>query len=248
MVRAALGAGVAGVAVAGAPPLAAATLAGLALPLDAVDGWVARRTRTASAFGARFDMEVDAALILVLSVLLVRPLGAWVLAAGLLRYAFGAAGLALPWLTAPLPPRRSRKVVAAVQGVVLAVAVAGVLPRPFSAGLVAAALAALLWSFGRDVAVLAVAAGVGPNAVRNRSRKASIGQTGAWLEGRSPLLQPQPEILSSTLASRATMVTGTSRLAPSPLTTDAGWWSPSATTTRSSSRWCSTKETSWSME
>ena len=43
-------------------------LAVAALALDAVDGWVARRTRTASAFGARFDGEVDAFLILVLSV------------------------------------------------------------------------------------------------------------------------------------------------------------------------------------
>ena len=40
----------------------------VALLLDAVDGRVARRTGTASAFGARFDMEVDAFLILVLSV------------------------------------------------------------------------------------------------------------------------------------------------------------------------------------
>ena len=36
--------------------------------LDAVDGQVARRTGTVSALGARFDMEVDAFLILVLSV------------------------------------------------------------------------------------------------------------------------------------------------------------------------------------
>ena len=35
--------------------------------LDLVDGWVARRTGTASPFGARFDLETDAALILVLS-------------------------------------------------------------------------------------------------------------------------------------------------------------------------------------
>ena len=39
-----------------------------ALALDGVDGQVARRTGTASELGARFDMEVDAFLILVLSV------------------------------------------------------------------------------------------------------------------------------------------------------------------------------------
>ena len=39
----------------------------VALALDWVDGQVARRTGTCSAFGARFDMETDAFLILVLS-------------------------------------------------------------------------------------------------------------------------------------------------------------------------------------
>ena len=41
----------------------------VALVLDWVDGQVARRTHAESAFGARFDMEVDAFLILVLSTL-----------------------------------------------------------------------------------------------------------------------------------------------------------------------------------
>ena len=44
------------------------TLAAVALALDAADGWMARRTGTASALGARFDGEVDAFLILALSV------------------------------------------------------------------------------------------------------------------------------------------------------------------------------------
>ena len=62
--------------------------------LDGVDGWLARRHRIASAFGARFDMEIDALLILALSVLAWRheKAGAWVVASGLLRYAFVAAG------------------------------------------------------------------------------------------------------------------------------------------------------------
>ena len=126
------------------------TLTVCALLLDAVDGQVARRSRTASAFGARFDMEVDAFLLLVLSLLLVEPLGGWALAVGAMRYGFVALGLALPWLTAALPARFSRKVVAAVQGVVLVVAVAGVLPQDAAAAAVAAALAALCWSFGLD--------------------------------------------------------------------------------------------------
>ena len=43
-------------------------MATVALLLDAVDGQVARRTNTVSALGARFDMETDAFLVLVLSV------------------------------------------------------------------------------------------------------------------------------------------------------------------------------------
>ncbi len=37
--------------------------------LDGVDGWLARRHQIASSFGARFDMEIDALLILVLAIL-----------------------------------------------------------------------------------------------------------------------------------------------------------------------------------
>ena len=62
------------------------TLAGVALVLDAVDGNVARRTATASAFGARFDMEVDAFIILTLSVFVAPAYGAWVLTIGAMRY------------------------------------------------------------------------------------------------------------------------------------------------------------------
>jgi phosphatidylglycerophosphate synthase len=222
LVRAVLTAGVAGLAAVavgtGRPVPAAALLAAVALPLDAVDGWVARRTGTASAAGARFDMETDAALVLALAVLLAGSLGAWVLVAGLLRYAFGLAGLALPWLSAPLPPRRSRKVVAAVQGVVLTVAVADLLPRAVVVPAVVVALVALVWSFGRDVAWLAAArpaaSTVEPKAVRNRSRKASIPHTGASGAGRRPSSQPQLATRPNTDGSLATIVTGTSRLAP----------------------------------
>jgi phosphatidylglycerophosphate synthase len=126
-----------------------------ALLLDAVDGKVARRTGTVSAFGARFDMEVDAFLILVLSALLAGSIGPWVLAIGAMRYAFVLVGWRARWLTAPLPPRTSRKVVAAVQGVALLVAVAGVLPAGLTAAVLALALALLVWSFARDIHWLA---------------------------------------------------------------------------------------------
>ncbi|MFG2141454.1 CDP-alcohol phosphatidyltransferase family protein [Streptomyces sp. NPDC048650] len=129
-------------------------LATVALILDAVDGQVARRTGTATALGARFDMEVDAFLILVLSVYVALPLGAWVLLIGLMRYAFVAASWVLPWLRGGLPHSMARKAVAALQGIALVVAGAGIVPPAWSLLAVGAALALLVWSFGRDVAWL----------------------------------------------------------------------------------------------
>jgi len=131
--------------------LVLAALASVALVLDAVDGHVARRTGTSSALGARFDMEVDAFLILVLSVYVSLSLGVWVLAIGVMRYAFVAAAWVMPWLSAPLPRSYARKTVAALQGVVLVVVGAGVIPDLLSVVAVALALASLVWSFGRDI-------------------------------------------------------------------------------------------------
>ena len=71
-------------------------LTSLALVLDAVDGRVARGTETVSALGGRFDMEVDAFLIFVLSVYVAQSVGVWVLALGAARYVFVAAGWLLP--------------------------------------------------------------------------------------------------------------------------------------------------------
>ena len=148
-----------------APVAMLVALAAVALALDAVDGWVARRTGTASALGARFDGEVDAFLILVLSVYVARSAGAWVLAIGAARYVFLAAGWLLPWMRAPLPPRYWRKVVAATQGIVLTIAAADVLPLALTRAALVVALALLAESFGRDV-VVAVARTGTPQAAR----------------------------------------------------------------------------------
>ena len=126
-------------------------IATVALVFDAIDGQVARRTGTVSGFGARFDMEVDAFLILVLCVYVQRSAGAWVLAIGAMRYAYVAMGRVLPWLRGTLPYRYWRKVVAAVQGIVLVIASAGVLPTVLTVAALAGALALLVESFGRDV-------------------------------------------------------------------------------------------------
>src|SRR5215468_2986115 len=91
LTRALLIAGVAGlVADSFSRPVAIAalvTLSTVALVLDAVDGQVARRTGTATPVGARIDCEVDAFLILLLSIAVSRDHGGWVLAIGAARYA-----------------------------------------------------------------------------------------------------------------------------------------------------------------
>jgi len=128
----------------------------LAAVLDGFDGWAARRHRIASAFGARFDMEVDAFLILVLAALAWRfgKAGAWVLASGLMRYGFVAAAWVWPWLNAPLPPSRRRQTVCVVQIGVLIGTIAPIIRPPLSVLVAAGALAALGWSFWLDVAWL----------------------------------------------------------------------------------------------
>jgi len=82
---------------------AAGWVAGVIAALDGVDGWLARRSGTNSAFGARFDMETDAAFLMVMCILALRygKAGAWVLAIGLMRYLFVAGGWLWPWLAGP---------------------------------------------------------------------------------------------------------------------------------------------------
>lgn len=125
----------------------------LALGLDGIDGYLARRHAEVSAFGARFDMEVDAALMLVVSAALVfsGQFGPWVLAIGLMRYLFIAAGLMLPWIAQPLPERFRRKLVCVVQVVALTAALLTFLPESLRAiGLVLAS-SALFASFAADL-------------------------------------------------------------------------------------------------
>jgi phosphatidylglycerophosphate synthase len=136
----------------GVPTAMVVAFTAVALALDCVDGQVARRTGTSSTLGARFDMEVDAFLILVLSVHVAFSFGPWVLVIGAMRYVFVAASWALHWLRADLPPSYARKTVAALQGVLLVVAASGLVP--FAELLVGIALATLVWSFGRDTAWL----------------------------------------------------------------------------------------------
>jgi phosphatidylglycerophosphate synthase len=141
------------------------TLASVALALDAVDGQVARWTGTATPLGARIDGEADAFLILLLSIAVSQDYGSWVLVIGAARYALLLAGWLIPWLAAPLPPRFWRKVVAAIQGIVLTVAASGVPSRLVGMIAVAVALLLLAESFGRDVIWL-YRTGAGPRTRR----------------------------------------------------------------------------------
>jgi len=125
--------------------------------LDALDGWLARRSGLQSPFGARFDMEADALAILVLSALVAHSgkVGLWVLLLGAGRYLFAAAGLVWPALTADLPPSARRRVVCALLQFALAASLTPIVD-PASATLAAAATLVLLaWSFGVDLTWLA---------------------------------------------------------------------------------------------
>jgi phosphatidylglycerophosphate synthase len=138
-----------------------AALIGVALGLDALDGWLARRLGLASPFGARFDLEVDALLILILAVLAWQTgrVGAWVLAIGGMRYGFAALGMVLPLLRRPLPPSRRRKTVCAMLGVLLLICLLPPTPAWLAGYAGFLALAAQLASFGIDIVWLARPAG-----------------------------------------------------------------------------------------
>ena len=132
-------------------------LAVLALVLDGIDGALARRFNISSRFGARFDMEVDALFILLLSVLafLLDKVGAWVLLIGALRYLFVLAGHVWPVLTEPLPASWRRKTVSVVQGIFLSGVLSPLIEPPVSSWIALASLAMLSYSFAVDVVWLA---------------------------------------------------------------------------------------------
>lgn len=124
----------------------------LALLLDGVDGWLARRWHLQSSYGARFDMEVDAAFMMGLCVLLLvlERSGWWVLWIGALRYLFWGAGFIWPGLQRPLPPSERRRWVCGWQVVSLLMALPGILPPMLTLWVLGSALGLLVYSFARD--------------------------------------------------------------------------------------------------
>nr|WP_272213681.1 CDP-alcohol phosphatidyltransferase family protein [Marinicella sp. W31]MDC2879637.1 CDP-alcohol phosphatidyltransferase family protein [Marinicella sp. W31] len=128
-----------------------------ALALDGVDGYLARRTGLQSALGTRFDMEVDALLILLLSAaaFLLGKAGWWVLAIGLMRYGFVLAQTMLPFLCSPLGPSFRRKLICVIQVSALCAILVPMIAPPVSTAIAAIALVLISYSFGIDVFRLA---------------------------------------------------------------------------------------------
>lgn len=128
----------------------------VALLMDGVDGHVARKTRTSSEFGARFDMELDAFFILVLCLgaMALDKAGTWVLLLGLMRYGFVLASFHWPWLNAPLQDSFRRKTVCVWQLVTLMVALLPVTPAWLATGSLGLALVLLTASFAIDIHTL----------------------------------------------------------------------------------------------
>lgn len=130
-------------------PAAPITVGLVILIADGVDGWLARRYELSSEFGEFFDKETDALFLLVLCLMTATQglLSPWVVGLGLLRYLFVVA----LFLVQPQIGKEYRSGWARViyVGVVLAM-LAAFLPYPtVTHPLVAAAAAALLYSFGR---------------------------------------------------------------------------------------------------
>lgn len=136
------------------PGMPVVVLGAVAFLLDAVDGAVARRFACVSPAGARLDVQTDAALVLVLSCAAIPVVGPWVLAIGLMWYAFVAAGWIRPELKRMLPVKRLRKVIGAFQPFALLVALTPGVPGGIGASSVVLALVTLGASFGRDIVEL----------------------------------------------------------------------------------------------
>lgn len=180
-------------------PLLAVVIVGVALVItlmDGLDGWLARRTGLASEFGARLDMETDALLVLALSMLAwtFGKAGAWILAAGLMRYAYVAAGWLAPWLNAPVFPSVRRKAICVVEIIGLCVVLLPGVEPPLSAWLAALLLLALTYSFAVDVVWLWRRRDGEPILDR---RRAGLALALLWLNGSLSFsnLWPTPAVL-----------------------------------------------------
>ena len=130
----------------------AAITAVVALSLDGVDGWVARTTKSESAYGAQLDMEVDSVFTLLLSVLVYSwsHAGPWVLLCGLARYIWMIAVVCIPWFKRSLPPSFRRKTACVITVGCLSIALAPWSLDTVNTVLAVSATLAIVGSFAID--------------------------------------------------------------------------------------------------
>lgn len=130
-----------------------ACVATITLCMDGLDGYLARKHKQCSAFGARLDMETDALLGLVITLFLWQSgtTGFWILGLGLMRYAFLLGSLWLPALKRKLFPSMRRKAVCVIQVGALCLMLLPTL-SPLHINFIGVfALAFLVYSFGVDI-------------------------------------------------------------------------------------------------
>jgi phosphatidylglycerophosphate synthase len=120
--------------------------------MDGIDGYLARRDGTATRYGARFDMEIDALFgaVLSLTILSAGIAGPLILILGFMRYVFVGANYMLPWLNGSLPESMRRKVVCVVQIAVLIALICPLVPPALHLPFTLIGVAALIWSFAID--------------------------------------------------------------------------------------------------
>tara|TARA_B100000029_G_scaffold282755_1_gene276643 strand:+ start:2055 stop:2762 length:708 start_codon:yes stop_codon:yes gene_type:complete len=129
------------------------TISAIALMLDGLDGRVSRIKQCETTFGAKFDMELDAFFLFILSVLVWQSgkIGVWITAIGIIRYAFVISTLLAPWLGQTLPESFRRKLICAIQGISLLICLGPIVPPTFAALVGGVALCLLVISFGIDI-------------------------------------------------------------------------------------------------
>ena len=128
-------------------------LAAVSVVLDGLDGYLARRSGLQSAFGARFDMEIDALLALIIALFLwqSQKTGLWVLGLGVMRYAFVIASFKISALQASLYPSIRRKTVCVLQLSALCAMLSPWMKEPYTTLIGILALTCLAGSFMRDI-------------------------------------------------------------------------------------------------
>jgi phosphatidylglycerophosphate synthase len=146
-----------GVAPASVPTWALGVTTLVIFALDGLDGTVAKRRGENSDFGAYFDMETDAYFVLLAGIALFQRgrYGAWVLVAGLLRYAYVLILALFPARRGDMPRYRFGR--HAFTALMLGLVLGMILGEPFSTvatalgcGLVTASFAwSFYWSYSR---------------------------------------------------------------------------------------------------